>query len=365
MCRPRAPVLLLCLALGPALARAQTAAELRDRAARMTQALARAQALGARHDTLASRRQPVDSVRVGALRLIAAPSMVRTVRMAADTAWPAVARTFGRAADVLEHTPMVVQVAGQREGALQALPPAHEVYAPADAGAALIARGIVMQSAQIMGTREDTALQNWMLGTLIPRLAGGSRFDLVLEDVVTSSYTVVNQCYLGDRNACARALALTAAPDPIREWYDAPDRRQIVGAFNAWERARSAGAYRQCVHTDSDSACTAALRAMPSWLLTNAMAPLSGAARVAVIETAIDVGGPGAYDRLLATVRRPMRDRLAAAARMSVDSLLGIWRARVLAARPESLALGAKAAWAAVLWTVLLGFMALRSSRWR
>jgi len=360
---------LLVLAIGatlaPPRARAQDAAALRNHVARLTQAFLRAQALRAQSDTAASRRRPVDSVRVGALRLVVAPSMTAVARPAADTAWFALARTFGRAADVLERTPLVVQVEGQPEGLLPVLAPARQVFAPAPPDPAILARGLVMQGAQVVGMQQDSALQTWMLSTLIPPLGGGDRLDLVFEELVTSSRTVVRQCYEGDIDACTRALALAESRDPIRDWYDAVDRRQLVAEFNGWERAHASASYRQCVSAGADSACIAALRAMPDWLVANVMQPLSGGARVSAIQTAIELGGPEAYDRLLASPRRPMRDRLAAAAGVSTDSLLRVWRARILAARPESLAFRAKGAWAAVLWTVLLGFLALRSSRWR
>src|SRR5690242_14651153 len=146
---------LLALAIGatvlPPQARAQDAAQLRSRAARLTEAFLRAQTLRAQSDTAASRRQPVDSVQVGALRLIVAPSMTAIARPAAETAWVALARTFGHAADVLEHTPLVVQVEGQPEGPLPALAPARQVFAPTPPDAAVLARGLVMQGAQVVG----------------------------------------------------------------------------------------------------------------------------------------------------------------------------------------------------------------------
>jgi len=365
MCRPGRLLLVLGVTLAPLPARAQDAAQLRDRVARLTRAFMHAQTLRAQFDTAATRRTPVDTVRVGGLRLVVAKSMTPTVRAAADTAWGALARTFGRAAAELQRTPLVVQVQGQTEGLLPVLAPARQVFVPAGAGPDIIARGIVMQGAQSVSSQQDSALQHWMLGTLIPRLGGGNRFDLVFEELVTSSRTVVRQCYNGDLQACARAIALAPTPDPVRDWYDAGDRRQMVSEFNGWERSYAGGAYQRCAQGGSDSACIAALHAQPEWLTSTVMQPMSGGARVSAVDVAIDVGGPGAYDRLLTSAGRTMADRLAAAAGVSVDSVLALWRARILAARPESLALQPSAAWAAVLWTVLLGFMALRSSRWR
>src|SRR5439155_1464720 len=57
--------------------------------------------------------------------------------------------------------------------------------------------------------------------------------------------------------------------------------------------------------------------------------------------------------------------RLRPAADLPLDSLLAVWRGRVLAARPEPVTLESKGAWVALSWGVIFGLLALRSTRWR
>ena len=168
---------------------------------------------------------------------------------------------------------------------------------------------------------------------------------------------------MGARVACRRALGLTGNDDPILNWYDAADRRMLVRTSNySWWHRGAGLLYQRCVGGGPDADCEAALRALPAIAITP---PLTGTSRLHLLETALDAGGVGAYDRLLANPRSSMDTRLTAAAALPGDSLLALWRGRVLAARPTTVALQANAAWAAVLWSTLLGVLALRSTRWR
>src|SRR5574341_191079 len=69
--------------------------------------------------------------------------------------------------------------------------------------------------------------------------------------------------------------------------------------------------------------------------------------------------------RLVADSAASLAARLSSASGMEIDSLVFRWRNGVLAARPARLTLPWWASVAAVGWTALFGFCALRSSRWR
>jgi hypothetical protein len=86
--------------------------------------------------------------------------------------------------------------------------------------------------------------------------------------------------------------------------------------------------------------------------------------RADLLLTALELGGPEAWDRLRSAVGSDVEPMLAAAAGMPIDSLLRRWRSQLISLRPSEgpvimtrLLLGL--AWAAVL---ILG--ALGSSRW-
>jgi hypothetical protein len=116
-----------------------------------------------------------------------------------------------------------------------------------------------------------------------------------------------------------------------------------------------------CVEGRSADACTALLRRLPARSLEP---PLRNGPR-ALVEQALDLGGPDAYDRLMASPHRPLGERLAVAAGVPQDSLVARWRARVIVARPRAVTLTPRGAWAAFVWILVLGALALQSTRWR
>ena len=342
--------------------RGQTPAELRQRIARLTVSFDAAELAAARADSLIRARVPFDTVRSGAFRILVGRSMVPLVTVAADSAWRVLERTFGRAAGAVAAQPLVIQVQGQ-------------VNVPASGDwrtslsflrqvqAGDIARSLVANGAQTIGERQDSALSAWLLASFIPTANGSDRFYSIYLELVTSPWSTAHSCYLGDLAACRAALGVTGRADPILGWYDALDRRRMVREFEYPFWKRSAGVlYDRCAQGGPDASCEAALRAIPPIGITT---PLSTAARISLLEAALDAGGPGAYERLLAAPRRPIESRLAAAAAVPGDSLFALWRARVLAARPKTVGLGGRSAWAAVLWGTVLGMLALRSTRWR
>ena len=346
-------------------ARGQEAAAVRRRIAQLTEARQRRLAEVTHADSVARARIPLDTVRVGAFRIIAGVSMAPMVAVAADSAWRTLEHTFGRTARVLDRFPFVINVVGQAEGEIPVSSRvAFGITFPVGTDRETLTRRFVAQGAQTIGQEvNDSSLVAWMGSYLTPSGPNSDRSDLVYLELVTASWSAARSCYLGDLAACRRALGVTGRDDPILNWYDAADRRMLVRAYEtSWWHRIAAVKYQRCIAGGTDADCEVALRALPSIAITP---PLSGTARLHLVETALEVGGPGAYDRLLATAGRPMEARLAAAARLPGDSLFALWRGRVLTARPKTVALQAKGAWAAVLWSTLLGFLALRSTRWR
>jgi hypothetical protein len=93
--------------------------------------------------------------------------------------------------------------------------------------------------------------------------------------------------------------------------------------------------------------------------------PLSPEARASFLGQALRTGGAGAFLRLRAADGEPLLDRLVAAAGVPQDSLLAAWRSAVLAARPSARAGLIRSPLSVLFWLVLLGALAVRSTRWR
>ena len=354
---------LLCTALWVAACAtpgaAQTPAQLSQRIARLTSAFARAETARLRADSAARARIAFDTIRAGPMRVLAARSIVSAVAPAVDSGWRALEATFGQSARFVGQQTMVVQFWGQAEGNIPFDSP-NVLNLPAAPPTDLVTRYVIQQGSRIVRQTEDAQLTSWLSPQLAPGGPALDRLDVVYVELATSPRSKARSCYVGDLVACRAALGLTGREDPVRAWYDAADRRAIVRRFG-----RLGGDVGRCQRDGADEACEAALRLIPPAQLP---LPVSPAAQLSLLQIVLDAGGPGAYDRLRSSVaaNRSIEERLALTARVeSGDSLLSAWRAKVLAARPHTVEVTAPSAWAAVFWGVALGFLALRSTRWR
>ncbi len=173
-------------------------------------------------------------------------------------------------------------------------------------------------------------------------------------------------CVAGDAAACLRSLGDLAGETKAEAVasLSPAERRARVAAL---KRRPVAPSRRACL-AGHDDACAAVLRGAP----LSATLPLLDDAPPSLLWVALEMGGPGAFERLrapapagAATDGFLLRPRLAAAAGVPADSVAAAWRARVLAARPERGSVGGVAGLAALLWVYLLAFLATRSTRWR
>ncbi|HET7041385.1 MAG TPA: hypothetical protein VFI13_05185, partial [Gemmatimonadales bacterium] len=87
--------------------------------------------------------------------------------------------------------------------------------------------------------------------------------------------------------------------------------------------------------------------------------------RATLLEMALRTGGDEGYRRLRTSVGRPMGERLAFAAGVPLDTLLGRWQARLSADRLEVPAGSLGGGVAALGWTLFFLACAVGSSRWR
>jgi hypothetical protein len=96
-----------------------------------------------------------------------------------------------------------------------------------------------------------------------------------------------------------------------------------------------------------------------------AFSPIPVYLRETVVAHALEIGGSGAWNRLLEDPDMPTGQALAHAAGVPLEELVAEWQAWVLSNRPEAHAdLGGSSA-LALFWVLFFAAVAARSTRWR
>lgn len=338
----------------------QRTAELQARADSLLHEWRQANVLAAVQDSLraAAIIAGRDTIRVGALIVLANPSPLPLTRAAAR-AWPMIERFYGPAAWALVQHPVVIE----------AVDPDTAVLTPQTGGGLRIPwdEDLDQLTRVLVGSvnlgNVDRGLRDWLRGPLTPLFDIKPLLGRVYIQLVTAPSQAARRCFAGELDACRDALSLADTAGLIARWYDPAERRLLVttrlsGFFN---RGAREAAFRSCT-AGSDAACSDLLESIAPG---NVPSPLDYGARYALVATAIAVGGPETFSRLLAAPDGPIGSRLAEASRLSEDSLVARWRADVLAARPKPVSLPPWGGWIALVWTGVFMGCALRSSRWR
>jgi hypothetical protein len=338
----------------------QRTAELQARADSLLHEWRQANVLAAVQDSLRAAANVAgrDTLRVGALMILANPSPLPLTR-AATRAWPMIERFYGPAAQALARHPIVIQAVDPDTAVLTA-PPGSGLRIPWDEDPDHLTR--VLVGSADLGS-DDRGLHDWLRGPLTPSIDIKPVLGRVYIQLVIAPSQAARRCFAGALDACRDALSLADTAGLIARWYNPAERRllvttQLSGFFN---RGAQEAAFRSCA-AGSDSACTDLLESIAPG---NVPSPLDHGARYALVATAIALGGPETFSRLLAAPDGPVGSRLAQASRLSEDSLVARWRADVLAARPKPVSLPPWGGWIALMWAGVFMGCALRSSRWR
>lgn len=209
-----------------------------------------------------------------------------------------------------------------------------------------------------------------MVGDAVTRLDGVIiSMNLGARDLASGrSNPTVHHYRIGSRrgqpdynDAAARVIAAALAdalPATVKDWIgngslDSPDA--FVWAYRDLATSGAAPA-RACYARDID-ACVLAL--------TGDAAPLMNpATRMSLLQHALDLGGRGAYARLVADAPGTA-ERLAHASNRPLHDVMTTWRAAVQEARPRVHAGVARAGMWTMLWLLCLGLLSMRSTRWR
>jgi hypothetical protein len=299
-----------------------------------------------------------DTISVGAIRIIANPSPL-PLREAAGRAWPVIDSLYGSEARHLTDRPYLIH-AVDPDTALERLAVRVGMDVPWDLDVDVVTALLLRN---VPAPPPDEALGTWLGGPLRPSATTPSELGAVYVELVTAPSHAARSCFLGDLAGCRFALGLADAAGAFERWYPSPaERRHLVTtSLSHLSRGETQASFLACA-AGKDSACTELLGSVPPWSLPN---PLSPWAHRTLIQVALRAGGREAYHRLLGVPDAPLATRIAAAARVSVDTVVARWRRDVLASRPAPVSLPPWGAWVAVGWAAFFAACGLRSSRWR
>jgi hypothetical protein len=320
-----------------------------------------------------------DSVRAGRLLVRLAGVTSRDIQPAADSVWKELFAFFGDRTAVLDGCPFGVQAdtvpmpgrgrgsnAGRRVLVARRLPEvAGGSAASCQAGSASIEGGSVVPllvhlASELQFITNDGEVRQWY-GDAIPLPEPARERARAFVSLATTGAPAGQQCLGGAPAACADVLGLATDSLAYQRMYRPEAYRQLALLLGLeFPGTPSAELARNDLCLVCETYIRDAVRsgrAVPSPLLTEA--------RLALLRLAVEAGGPGAFGRLESHAGRPISERLAFASGIPMDSLLTLWRERLIAARPKPVTVTPADGWMAFSWAVLLLVGALRSSRWR
>lgn len=238
----------------------------------------------------------------------------------------------------------------------------------------LLGQKMAFDRTELVIQRLPQPFKAWLGGGLID----SSIADLwpnVYVRLATSPTLVAQRCMLGDMAGCRQVLLLDPVKDPITEWLTASARRQIAMTVREtvrnWTRDGDTRAQYETVHAQAmrcydaadDSACTAFLRAIASDVVNDPLGTDNG--RQTLVIAALQTSGAPGFSSILETAPPSTIAAIESLSGSSVDGVVERWRTRVMAAKPERVVLTAPRVLAALAWTLGLGALALKGSRWR
>jgi hypothetical protein len=386
--------LLLALASGHALPAQESVPAMQARLARLKargdslRAEARAQEMAARDSNLTV------VVRVGTATMRTTPAIERPATEALTTATAQVRQYMGLTADSLagrlrfavreEHFPYAWRwrLFGRSSAARKDAKPSGAVLSASldildYSGMSLdwpidrteLSNGLVTAFERAAGAQLSAPLDGWLNHRVPMRSDSAAFWTDLYRSLATSNAAVNRRCIGGDRDACRLALAIDSLPkDRLGAWYDESDFSGLAltagDPFNRGEIGRllTTDEQEQCTRDARIDICRRMLALLPP----NAFRiPVSDAGRGALFRIAIQQGGAGAYARVLASTAPTVGERLSAAAQLPADSMVGIWQAKVMAARPHSPLPNAAFFLASTACIVVCGTWAARGQPWK
>ena len=297
-------------------------------------------------------------VRAGALMVIADYPDSIPLQSAAKDAWDVLSTTYGSQATVLAAQPIRLAVVFGEQGGV-ASPTSRRV--PRKVTENELERMLLGMTGQ---PKVDSRFSRWLGNTVHPVLDTAAERSGAYDQLVMAGSTAATNCFKGGIDGCIKVLQVPEDSLFYLTVYDAAQRRGTVAAARSPDMVEPAehATYSHCVDDHVDSACIEFLRGIP---LGQIPQPVNFEVRNLLVSTALSLGGPGAYDRLMEDSTAPVSTRLERAANAPLERIVGTWRADVMAARPVVTGVAAGDAAVVVGWVGLIAFGAIRSTRWR
>ncbi len=319
-------------------------------------------------DSIRAAAAPRDSLDAGGFVIRFAPGTISSSTRAAierggATAWARLQRGLGDGAvRVSKRLPIIV---AQQPARIRLQPAtvsftlkgssSSGVWFPVPLSASQAQEGIIDLAGTIAALDEPTVLKRYA-GEWIPAapLTPGMWAEGAV-DLATSDAAVARDCAAGSIVRCESALGLTDATDPLSEWYSKADLRVLVSRLPVPinEPPDRKSMRVRCLTGAAPELCELLEReqVVPR--------PVVLDARRTLIGLALELGGPHAYDRLIAS-RGTVTEILATTSGVSVDELVTQWRNRVLAASPDRVRPRVLEATTILAWTLIFAAFARR-----
>ena len=292
----------------------------------------------------AANRLASDTVRLGPAVVATTPDLMPMARAALATALPAARARWGDAAlagafagAVVRVMPVATSGLGGRRTALEAdITIARRSVRHAKLGefgddsVAALARYLEHNASELIGERSASDLTLWMLGGRLSDPA--VNFTEAFVDLFTAPALVARECAERDPARCRVALGLALVDDPPGTMYTEEDRRVVARAWWGRRYATAEHPVNPCASAPMTAACRTFAQSLAPEAWTR---PLGRSARMAVLAVATEMGGAGAWGRLVADSTVPLAARIELAAGRPIGDVVSAWRSRVLASRPE------------------------------
>ena len=202
----------------------------------------------------------------------------------------------------------------------------------------------------------DLSLSRWVTPVLPPTRKSQEDWTEVAGWVLGAQSEAVKRCINGSALSCGTVLGLEEYDDKLAAFYGPGDYPSLVESHGVQRTDPDSvrTAVDRCIRNADEASCAQMIRRFPVG------DPLPAQSRLSLVAVALEHGGAGAAGRYLATTGT-IRERLAAASGVPTDTLLLLWRDRVLASRPSHNVTGA--ALAGLGWSLLLLFVSMRRPR--